>query len=314
MSRWIIEKDGTGIEKSGTGIEKSGTGIEKSGTGIEKAGTGIEKAGTGIRRGLLALALAAITCAGNIQAGTVDPAGSLQIVVNNNTVAVSWIIGDSVFSGVSTLDGSYANLMLTEVALIAPTFGDEVTGGGTGAEVTGGGTGAKVTGGGTGAEVTGGGTGAKVTGGGTGAEVTGGGTGAKVTGGGTGAEVTGGGTGAEVTGGGTGAKVTGGGTGAKVTGGGTGAKVTDGATGSTILVTGGGTGSEGITVTLPNGTGMSMEVSVDCGTAGVSILDENSVPIISFSNVAVVGNTGFCGADGFGAGFIADPGFDFRSN
>ena len=260
MSRWIIEKDGTGIEKSGTGIEKSGTGIEKSGTGIEKAGTGIEKAGTGIRRGLLALALAAITCAGNIQAGTVDPAGSLQIVVNNNTVAVSWIIGDSVFSGVSTLDGSYANLMLTEVALIAPTFGDEVTGGGTGAEVTGGGTGAKVTGGGTGAEVTGGGTGAKVT------------------------------------------------------GGGTGVKVTDGATGSTILVTGGGTGSEGITVTLPNGTGMSMEVSVDCGTAGVSILDENSVPIISFSNVAVVGNTGFCGADGFGAGFIADPGFDFRSN
>ena len=61
MSRWIIEKDGTGIEKSGTGIEKagtgiekSGTGIEKSGTGIEKAGTGIEKAGTGIRRGLMA--------------------------------------------------------------------------------------------------------------------------------------------------------------------------------------------------------------------------------------------------------------------
>ena len=43
MSRWMIEKSGTGIEKAGTGIEKAGTGIEKSGTGIEKSGTGIEK-------------------------------------------------------------------------------------------------------------------------------------------------------------------------------------------------------------------------------------------------------------------------------
>jgi hypothetical protein len=101
MSRWKIEKDGTGIEKSGTGIEKSGTGIEKSGTGIEKSGTGIEKSGTGIRRGLMACTLGAMLCAGNIQAGNVDPAGSLQIVVQNNTVAVSWIIGDSVFSGVA---------------------------------------------------------------------------------------------------------------------------------------------------------------------------------------------------------------------
>ena len=58
MSRWTIERSGTGIEKSGTGIEKSGTGIEKSGTGIEKSGTGIEKSGTGIRRGLMAVSLA----------------------------------------------------------------------------------------------------------------------------------------------------------------------------------------------------------------------------------------------------------------
>src|SRR5210317_1234800 len=91
MSRWMIEKDGTGIEKAGTGIEKSGAGIEKSGTGIEKSGTGIEKAGTGIRRGLLACSLAALTCAGNVQAEDVSPAGSLQIVVNEDTVAVSWI-------------------------------------------------------------------------------------------------------------------------------------------------------------------------------------------------------------------------------
>ncbi|MBT8053827.1 MAG: hypothetical protein KJN69_08030, partial [Gammaproteobacteria bacterium] len=143
MSRWMIEKSGTGIEKAGTGIEKSGTGIEKSGTGIEKSGTGIEKAGTGIRRGLLACTLAALTCAGSVQAGTVDPAGSLQIVVNNDKVAVSWIIGGSVFSGVSSLSGSYANLMLTEVALSNSGNGVEITGGGTGSntEITGGGTG-----------------------------------------------------------------------------------------------------------------------------------------------------------------------------
>ena len=119
MSRWIIEKDGTGIEKSGTGIEKagtgiekSGTGIEKSGTGIEKSGTGIEKAGTGIRRGMLACTLGAFLCAGSLQANAIDPAGSLQIVVSDNTVAVSWILDESVFSGVSTLDGSYASLRL----------------------------------------------------------------------------------------------------------------------------------------------------------------------------------------------------------
>ena len=112
MFRWMIEKDGTGIEKSGTGIEKSGTGIEKSGTGIEKSGTGI-------RRGLLACSMAAVVFAGNLHAGNIDPAGSLQLVVQNNRIAVSWIIGDSVFSGIASLEGSYANLMLTEVALSA---------------------------------------------------------------------------------------------------------------------------------------------------------------------------------------------------
>ena len=93
MSRWMIEKDGTGIEKSGTGIEKSGTGIEKSGTGIEKSGTGIEKSGTGIRRGLLACSMAFVVFAGNLHAGNIDPAGSLQLVVQDNNIAVSWIIG-----------------------------------------------------------------------------------------------------------------------------------------------------------------------------------------------------------------------------
>ena len=130
MSRWTIEKSGTGSEKAGTGIEKAGTGIEKSGTGIEKSGTGIEKSGTGIRRGLFACALGAVLCTGNIQAGSNNPAGSLQVVVQNDTVAVSWIIGESVFSGVSKLSGSYANLMLTEVALSGSFNAIEVTGNG----------------------------------------------------------------------------------------------------------------------------------------------------------------------------------------
>jgi len=202
MSRWMIEKDGTGIEKSGTGIEKSGTGIEKSGTGIEKSGTGIEKSGTGIeksgtgiRKGLLALSMASIAFASQASANQLQPEGTLSLVVQNDTLMVSWIIDGSIFSGVSTLNGSIANLSLTEITLARP--GVEVTGGGTGIEVTGGGTGVEVTGGGTGKEVTGGGTGVEVTGGGTGIEVTGGGTGIEVTGGGTGIEVTGGGTGQE---------------------------------------------------------------------------------------------------------------------
>ena len=165
MSRWTIERSGTGIERSGTGIEKSGTGIEKSGTGIEKSGTGIEKSGTGFKRGIIASTVAIMCLSGSLQASAVDPAGSLQVVVQDHNVAVSWIIGNSVFSGISSLNGSYASLVLTEVALGGPAGNVQVTGGGTGShtDVTGGGTGSstEVTGGGTGSsiQVTGGGTG-----------------------------------------------------------------------------------------------------------------------------------------------------------
>ena len=55
MTRWYIEKSGTGIEKSGTGIEKSGTGIEKSGTGLRKT--------------LLACSLAALAFGSTANAG-----------------------------------------------------------------------------------------------------------------------------------------------------------------------------------------------------------------------------------------------------
>ena len=70
------------------------------------------------------------------------------------------------------------------------------------------------------------------------------------------------------------------------------------------------------TVTLPHGTGMSMEVDMGCGVAGVTIVDQNSAPIIAFSNVPVLGDTGHCGnnfSGGFGADFAKDPGRDFRS-
>jgi hypothetical protein len=61
---------------------------------------------------------------------------------------------------------------------------------------------------------------------------------------------------------------------------------------------------------------MNMEVSMECGMASVTIVDENSVPIVAFSEVPVLGDTGLCGdnfVEGFGADFAADPGQDFRS-
>ena len=300
----MIEKNGTGIEsvieKSGTGIGKSGTGIEKSGTGIEKSGTGIERSGTGLYRLLLTFSLALIVCAGNVQAAKVESLGSLQLVTNGQSLAVSWIFDGSVFSGVAPVNGSFTSLALTEVAL-ATTWQTDVTGGGTGAnvQVTGGGTGSNI-------EVTGGGTGSsiQVTGGGTGnsVQVTGGGTGnaLMVTGGGTGSSV-------NVTGGGTGFSV-------QVTGGGTGhsAQVTGGGTGYSTQVTGGGTGAEAITITLPEGTGLTMEVSLGCGTATVALLDSNFAPIASFGDVPVLGDRGdFCTGTEWRA--VSGPGRDFRS-
>ena len=269
MSRWMIEKSGTGIEKSGTGIEKSGTGIEKSGTGIEKSGTGIEKSGTGIRRMAMSFALSCAVFAGGIQADTVNPAGSLQLVLDKNALAVSWIIDGSIFSGVSELNGSYASLVLTEVSLGSSST--DVVGGGTGGQtdVVGGGTGGQT-------DVVGGGTGGQT-------DVVGGGTGGQM-------DVVGGGTGSEfnVVGGGTG--------GQRVVGGGTGGqRVVGGGTGDQRVV-GGGTGGKSIVITLPDGTGLAMEVSLACaGTATVSVLDSEYAEVVSFQDVAVIGGSKLCG-------------------
>jgi len=283
MSRWAIEKDGTGIEKSGTGIEKSGTGIEKSGTGVEKSGTGIQRL-------VFACLIAFVGFAGNLQAGNLSPSGSLQLVADRDTIAVSWIIDGSVFSGISSLSGSFVSMHLTEVALTRQSINVEVTGGGTGGnrQVTGGGTGSStlVTGGGTGSStlVTGGGTGLSV-------QVTGGGTGGAT-------QVTGGGTGSAIL-------VTGGGTGSSTL-------VTGGGTGSSILVTGGGTGTKAIAITLPDGTGMAMDIVLGCRSANVTVLDASFAPVVVFDNVNVIGDTGLCGEPM--GGHMTDPGFDFRSN
>jgi hypothetical protein len=98
-----------------------------------------------------------------------------------------------------------------------------------------------------------------------------------------------------------------------VTGGGTGSRrmVTGGGTGSTVFVTGGGTGAQAIAITLPDGTGMAMEVSMGCGSAKVSIVDSFSVPIVTFNSVKVICGADFCGG-GFGGGFSLNPGGDFR--
>jgi len=266
MTRWMIEKDGTGIEKSGTGIEKSGTGIEKSGTGIEKSGTGIEKSGTGIeksgtgiRKGLLALSLASLAFTAQLSANELRPEGNLNLVVQNDSILVSWFIDGSVFSGVAALTGTTTNLSLTEISLATEDQYLDTTGGGTGSK----------------ASTTGGGTGINTTGGGTGINTTGGGTGINTTGGGTGINTTGGGTGIDTTGGGTGSN-------------------SFGASGTIVLTTGGGTGNESIAITLPGSTGLEMEITLGCQTASVSVLDVNYTEVVAFNNIAVMGSTGLC--------------------
>ncbi len=176
MSRWIIEKSGTGIEKSGTGIEKSGTGIEKSGTGIEKSGTGIEKSGTGIRKGLLACSITALALATQVSAAEVRPEGFMQVAVDQGQVSVMWTIDGNTFIGKGSQVGTFTQVSLFELS-VNESSSVEIAGGGTGIEIAGGGTGIEIAGGGTGIEIAGGGTGIEIAGGGTGIEIAGGGTG-----------------------------------------------------------------------------------------------------------------------------------------
>jgi hypothetical protein len=37
-----------------------------------------------------------------------------------------------------------------------------------------------------------------------------------------------------------------------------------------------------------------MEVSIGCGSAAISIVDDYYVPVVEFSNVRVIGNASYC--------------------
>ena len=262
MSRWMIEKNGTGIEKSGTGIEKSGTGIEKSGTGIEKSGTGIEKSGTGIQKFLLTCTITALTLATHVNAAELRPEGFMQVAVDHGQVSVMWNIDGNTFVGKGSQVGTFTQVSLFEISINDDYASPEIAGGGTGKEIAGGGTGSEIAGGGTGSEIAGGGTGSEIAGGGTGSEIAGGGTGSEIAGGGTGSEIAGGGT------------------------------------GNTIQIAGGGTGSESVFITLPMGIGLEMEIILGCNTATVSVLDSTDYSeVVTFDNINVMGNTGLCRSD-----------------
>jgi len=170
MTRWMIEKSGSGIEKAGSGIEKAGSGIEKAGSGIEKEGSGIEKAGSGIQKHLMALALTAVTFSSSVLASDLRPEGALMVATDQGTVTVSWAIEGSVFAGVASLNGIYSQVDLTEIGLAPANDNLTVAGSGTGIEVAGSGTGIEVAGSGTGTEIAGVGTGTEVAGSGTGRE------------------------------------------------------------------------------------------------------------------------------------------------
>ena len=60
-------------------------------------------------------------------------------------------------------------------------------------------------------------------------------------------------------------------------------------------------------MTLPDGTGLQMEIEMGCSSAKVTILDAKFAEVVSFANVPVMGSTGFCG-DGPGSGFGLDSG------
>jgi hypothetical protein len=59
---------------------------------------------------------------------------------------------------------------------------------------------------------------------------------------------------------------------------------------------------------------MSMEVTLGCNTAAVSVLDSSLVPVVEFANVAVMGNTGLCDAGNFGRNYSVTPRADVGSD
>jgi hypothetical protein len=54
-----------------------------------------------------------------------------------------------------------------------------------------------------------------------------------------------------------------------------------------------------------------MEVSIGCGAAGVTVLDSQRAPIVEFSDVPIIGSSGYCGNVGFGAVYSGNTGLGF---
>ena len=66
---------------------------------IEKSGTGIEKSGTGIRKGLLALSMAAFAFTAQVNAAGIAPEGVMQVFVEDGQVTVSWYFEGALYTG-----------------------------------------------------------------------------------------------------------------------------------------------------------------------------------------------------------------------
>jgi hypothetical protein len=106
--------------------------------------------------------------------------------------------------------------------------------------------------------------------------------------------VAGSGSGIDVAGSGSGIDVAGSGSGIDVAGSGSGLDVAGSGSGSQILVAGSGSGTDAITITLPEGTGMAMEISMGCKFATVAVIDSNSVQVVAFNKVRLIGSPEFC--------------------
>jgi len=48
-------------------------------------------------------------------------------------------------------------------------------------------------------------------------------------------------------------------------------------------------------ITLPNGTGLELEIEMGCNSATVSVLDSKDFSeVVTFNNIQVLGDTGLC--------------------
>ncbi|MGA9574403.1 MAG: hypothetical protein WBS20_10710, partial [Lysobacterales bacterium] len=54
-------------------------------------------------------------------------------------------------------------------------------------------------------------------------------------------------------------------------------------------------GIDSVYITLPNGTGLELEIEMGCNSATVAVLDSADFSeVVSFNNINVLGDTGLC--------------------